>query len=384
MSYPHEICPPELCTGCGACQNICPHNAILMEKGALGHIFPCINTTNCTNCNLCKTVCPVLHQVVLVQPKSTYAAWAIDDEEHRTSSSGGIAAILAKHIVSLGGVVYGAVLDQHKIFHKRIDNKEELGKLKGSKYVHSHTELAYRQVKEDLLAQRIVLYIGLPCQIAGLKNYLKRDYDKLYTVDMICHGIPSQGFFFEYLEKQCKILQNTITDIKFRDESGFNLKVSFNDNSIYCKSCFEDLYYMGFIEKIFYRTSCFSCSYAQSRRCGDLTIGDFWGLGVKTPFNLPVKNGISVLLVNTTKGEHIFHNIQSYTCCVERELSEAVAGNTNLRHASSCPRNYYRFVRDYSHMEFCRALKRNLRIRRLKSLILRLYLPVIKILKNKL
>lgn len=365
-----NICSTAECTGCFACQNICPKEAITMQIGKNGHIFPSVQEEKCIRCNLCKKICPVLNPLSLNEPVQTLAAWATDEEEHKTSTSGGIASVLTRYILSDGGVVYGAVVTNHQILHKRVSTQEEAFKLKGSKYVHSHIEYAFREVKQDLDNGLTVLFVGTPCQIAGLKAYVGNQDRNLYTVDLICHGVPSQKLFFNYLKAK-GIEQESVTNLRFRDENGFNLKIYSEENTVYEKNEIQDLYYMGFNENLFFRDSCYQCTYAQTKRVGDLTIGDFWGLGSEIPFQEESKGNVSVILQNTEKGRNLLAKVQPYLKVVPRTLEEAVKGNYNLQKPSQSTHKDA-FAKDYEKSDLIHAMKKNLYLRRAKSLILRM------------
>ena len=214
-----EICRKEDCTGCWACVNSCLHNAISMREEKLGHLYPLVNSDKCINCGLCIKICPANNSKTLCNPKTAYAGWDKNELEYKSSTSGGAASAFARYIIKNGGIVYGcACLENVDIRHIRIDKEDDLYKLKGSKYVQSNIYDSYRSVKNDLCDNREVLFIGTPCQIAGLKSYLRKEYEKLYLVDLICHGVPSQKLFNYYLEYLSNKFKSKVIDIKFRNK----------------------------------------------------------------------------------------------------------------------------------------------------------------------
>ena len=373
------ICDRHLCTGCGACLNVCPTAAITMKEKKAGHIYPVINSQKCLNCGKCQKICPVNQSVLFYNPTTAYAAWAKDDREHISSTSGGAAAVFTNFVLEKGGVVYGSVFDG-KFLHKRIDNREDTAKLKGSKYVHSHTERTFKEVEADLKGERWVLYIGTPCQIAGLRCYLEREYERLVTVDLICHGVPSQKLLFEHL-KSCGVERDKIENISFRNPNGFYLTVDYADRQQYQKRNLDDLYYIAFSDNLTFRDSCYNCVYAKAVRVGDLTIGDFWGLGKEMPFEQTVKNGISVILVNSEKGRALLENCKKHLHLVERTVNEAVKGNFNLR-SPSFSKNHEIFAKKYERLGCEKALKQCLRVKRMKYFILKFYLKARNVLKK--
>ena len=302
----------------------------MSEKDGIGHIYPSI-TADCINCGKCIKICPANGGVIFNSPLKAYASWAKDKQEHRTSSSGGIASCLVKKHIDNGGIVYGcASLPKGEIKHIRISTKEDANLLKGSKYVQSHLGLLFKQIKKDIESGKEVLFIGLPCQIAGLKKFIGKEDERLLTVDLVCHGVPSQKVLFEYLkakgfEREC------LDEICFREQSGYYLSVIREGQTVYRKSREKDLFYMAFFDNLFFRDSCYKCNYATGKRCSDITLGDFWGLGKNTPFEYQTEGNVSLVLVNSSKGLQALNNCKDDVFVVERSLQEALDGNKNLR-----------------------------------------------------
>lgn len=197
-----DICEKEKCTGCAACMNVCAHNAISMaEQGVCGYIYPTIDQNKCIGCGICVKTCPVNTPIKFNAPLKAFAAISKDHDDLMTSASGGASSVLVNSILTKNGIVYGCVQRNYKhISHERIDKIEDAYLLKGSKYVQSDIGYIYRDVKEDLKTSKTVLFTGTPCQIAGLKSYLKKDYDNLILVDLVCHGVPSQKLLAEDVE----------------------------------------------------------------------------------------------------------------------------------------------------------------------------------------
>ena len=342
IQFPIKLCTPSDCTGCEACRAICPTKSISMSAiGSLLTEIPEINQQTCIQCHACEKVCPILHPLELKQPDKAIAAIAKDIEINSSSSSGGIAAVISKWFIENGGVVYGAVSVGRDVFHNRCVSKEDLDLLRGSKYVKSDLRDSFSKTKEDLKNDKKVVFFGTPCQIAGLKNFLSRDYDNLLTVDLICHGTPSQELLKRHI--QAIVVDNKITRIAFRDE-GFKMRFYDGKSIIYennlWKEQFKDAYYSAFcIACSSFRDSCYHCRYATPKRVSDITIGDFWGLNKDVKFSRK-PTGVSVILPVTDKGNRFINgNIKDYLEMYDRPLYEAVKGNAQLRGTSTLTHN---------------------------------------------
>lgn len=346
----NRVCDRDKCTGCWACVNACPKQCISMKEGELRHLYPEVEQSLCVDCGLCQKVCPAVNPQEKNTPQIVYACWTKDEEECKSSTSGGMGATFARHIIQGGGVVYGcACMDDVNVRHIRVDKEEDLVLLKGSKYVQSSIRDCYCCVKEDLQkTDRKVLFVGTPCQIAGLRGFLRRDYDNLYLVDLICHGVPSVGYLREHLKN---VTARTKYDaVRFREgRDRYCLSVMVEGEKIYSsdvwESRYEDVYYNAFIDGYTYRESCHACAYAEKNRVSDITIGDFWGLHD----DIPVKheNGINCMLVNTSKGNALVEAVKESVHLYRRELSEAVNGNDQLR----APKGYNLRIRMFLKLQ---------------------------------
>lgn len=363
------ICEKEKCTGCFACYNICPKNAIEMKEDDNGFVYPVVNKEKCINCNLCKKVCPSLNEVELKSPLKCFAMQAKNNEILKESTSGGAATIFSEYILKNDGIVYGASFEKKfKINHIRIEKIEDLKKLKGSKYVHCYINDTYKKVKEDLLNKKKVLFTGTPCQIAGLKKFLIKDYDNLYCIDIICHGVPSQKYLKDEIASKTEL--NDITSLKFRIEDDFKIVAKQNDTTVYEKEKSYSKYYEGFMDGFFYRENCYNCRYASSKRCSDITIGDFWGIKDDCILYDERQKGLSVILPITEKGLKLFESCKEEMKFEERNIEEAVLGNSQLRNPTQINKDYFKFKKLYPKIGFEKAYKkcRNLKTfkRRLK------------------
>lgn len=348
-------------------------SAICLKPNEIGHLFPYIDEEKCVGCGACQKDCPAFTNNF--HPKHisiVYAAWARDIIEHTTSTSGGLASVLARSVISSGGVVYGcASLPKCEFKHIRISKEEDISLLKGSKYVQSYMGLTYRQVKKDLQSDIKVLFIGTPCQISGLLAFLQKDYDNLYTVDLVCHGVPSQQLLLDHINS-IGINKEDVTKVSFRDPDGYYLTIWNGEKVLYKKDHLSDLYYSGFNDALFFRESCVNCKYAKPDRTGDITLGDFHGLGKDIPFTINSNGNISLLTINSHKGEQMLKDISSKIEYYTRTLDEAFKYNPQLRESSHRKANYSSFVKKYKEEGYIKAVNSTLFVRRLKNIILKI------------
>jgi len=339
--YFHRIIniPAKFCSGCGACQAICPKQCISMAVDSEGFFYPYRNTNKCVKCHLCEKVCPVLEKEKQRTPLKTMFGKHLNAEIRKNSSSGGVFYALAEKIIDNGGIVYGAAFsNDNSIKHIRISVRKDLTLLQGTKYVQSSTEGIFKLVENDLQKGLNVLFSGTPCQIAGLQKFLRKKYDNLLSVEVVCHGVPSPAVWARFLEEEKnKIFKSTpctdslnrndidisVKDINFRDKrDGWrNYGLSFK-TSIYSKSQhndslifydrFKNSYMKGFLGHLFLRPSCHNCFSKNFASNADLTIGDAWGIEhYTTSFDDDL--GISLIIINTIKGETALSAISTLT-----------------------------------------------------------------------
>lgn len=300
------------CTGCGACVNICPNSAIMMIPNDEGFITPKIDTTVCINCGLCEKHCPVLvkKENTNGEQPEIYAVRA-DDSIREKSSSGGFFSLVAEWIIQQDGIVCGAAFDKNfQLHHIVVDNVADLDLLRGSKYLQSNVGNIYNQVKNTLKDNRKVLFTGTPCQVAALYNITGQD-ENLYTIDILCHGVPSQEIFNRYLSEISD--GRTVKSINFRSkEFGWvcnHIKIDFLNGESYIGTDKEDAYEKGFLQNLFLRLSCSNCSFCELPRWANITMGDFWGIS-KIDSSQNDGKGTSLVLINNEKGEYIFNGIK--------------------------------------------------------------------------
>lgn len=339
-----NICNEDICTGCGACKAICPTNSIILKANEEGFIMPVINDMSCINCGKCKEMCPSNNS--LNRNKAVfkvYAAQNMDTNVLKNSTSGGAFAALAIPILQSEGVVFGATMDtRFNVKHIKVSNEKELQLLHGSKYVQSNTANTYKEAEKELKAGKKVLYVGTPCQIAGLYAVLGNShYDNLITADLVCHGVAPQALFRKYLDELGKKENSPVVNFQFRNKEQlseqYNSKISFLNSKISYVDCIDNDYLSCYMQLAIYRESCYKCKYANIPRVADFTIGDYIGVDSKVVNKNIKQKGISVLLVNNETALKYFEEIKRYLKLWERPLEEATSTNLCLIQPSKRP-----------------------------------------------
>lgn len=329
------------CTGCGACASSCAANAIRMERDAEGFLQPVINTDKCKECGLCQKKCPELHPLMRTDYSRQEVYAVISKNDRNVSSSGGAFSVFARWILKQGGVVVGATMDINLyVHHIIIDSIEQLKLLRGSKYVQSDLKNTYKDVKKILLGGRKVLFTGTGCQVAGLYAYLggKRYEGLLFTLDLVCHGAPSQGVFDSYLsklQKKLALMDKNIEGFRFRKLDSWSIipTIKFSESKWRLLSLSENAYMEAFFKGITFRESCFNCQYCNTQRIGTFTIADFWGIGRHgVKFLKNVSSGVSLVIDNLGVLNEIKAELDKYAYIEKRTMSEAIAEQSNLKY----------------------------------------------------
>ena len=336
-----EIIKKELCSGCHACFNICPKQCIEMISDDDGFWYPRINENECVNCNKCNEVCPVLNKSENNDVGKAYAAINQDEKIRSGSSSGGIFTLLADYIIDRNGVVFGAAFDdEFNVTHIAVDCKDDLHKLRGSKYAQSKIGDTYKQAKRFLDTGKWVLFSGTPCQISGIKSYLGKNYEKLITQDIICHGVPSPMIWQKYIKCREKISESQVKRISFRNKKQgwktYSVSVKFANNTEYIKRHCEDSYMKAFLKNLSLRPSCYNCHSKSLERESDITLADFWGCA-DIVSDMDDDKGLSLVFVNSIKGKQIFEGISDKTEYREVDIHKAVQYNPSA--CVSVPQN---------------------------------------------
>jgi len=333
-----SIVNKDKCFSCRSCEQSCINQSILMSFSNEGFLYPEINEKTCINCGKCLKVCPAINVMKNKEYEKNFLGLRLKDSKKiKESSSGGVFAAIADFILLKDGFVYGAAFDSNlQLRHIRIDSKDELIKLKGSKYIVSDTSNTYSDIKEKLCTNPDVylLYSGTPCQIAGLKSFLGKEYKNLFTVDLVCHGVPSQKLFNQYINWLEEKVGEKILYYGFRDKDikGWTCtgKIKTSTKTKIINSAL-DPYYSAFMRGLTYRKSCYSCPFANiDNRPGNVSIGDFWGVEIQIP-SFYSKNGVSCCIINDEKGKDLFYQIKEKFYIVETTKEKIYYENQNLK-----------------------------------------------------
>ncbi len=344
-----KLATSELCTGCGACAYRCPKGCISMRESNIGIVLPEIDTTSCIDCHACETVCPILNELPSFCSQKAFAAWSNNKEERRTSASGGIAAEMYKMAIDKGYKIVGAVQQEDfSVEHEISDSKEIIQAFKNSKYVFSSMYKVFEVIKSTLKERRKVLFIGLPCQVAALRQLFK-DNDDLLLVEIVCHGTTPVSYLRQHIDMLNKHTDNVAKRMSFRDPYTYTYTFTFTlynaeNQRFYAKRTKDgDTYQFGYHRAVSYRENCYHCKFAKPERNADITIADYHGLGIVKPATYDSKN-VSLILENTDKGHSFVEMLitEKRITANERPLQEPFKGEAQLRHPSQT--NKYRLI----------------------------------------
>lgn len=348
-----EICLPIDCTGCQVCKQICPKSAIQMIEDEKGHIYPSINQVSCIDCGLCVKHCPSINTVEANIPQKVIAGWVNESKARMSSTSGGISYALSKMIVSSGGYFCGVIWDKtsNGTKHELTNEFRHLIDFQGSKYSHSDTSDVFQRIKQRLQRDETVLFTGTPCQVAGLKSFLHKDYENLFTVDLICHGVPSRKILRERIESIERSSKKKVVNMKSREKTPnqyfTSTQYTYEDGTSMLVSVYKDPFFRCFVENFALRPNSFQCQYAKRTRVADLTIGDFWGYEPHSLKFRSFRKGTSAILINTNKGFGLFNSIKNDLIWEERNFQEVSSCNRNLNAPQMKPKKYDEFWESY-------------------------------------
>ena len=334
------------CCGCSACAQRCPKQCISMQSDEEGFLYPKADGSVCIDCGLCEKVCPIINQNDEREPLAVYAAKNADDAVRMQSSSGGLFTLLAEQMIGQGGVVFGARWDADwSVRHDCVDRKENISKFRSSKYLQSIIGDCYVKTEKFLKKGRKVMFTGTPCQIAGLKHFLRKDYENLLAVEVICHSVPSPGVWQQYLSEKLQnmgLRKSEIQQISFRDKStgwkAYSFVIKDKSGNEYRELSSKNTFMRGFLADLYTRPSCQVCVAKHLKSGSDITLGDWWGIDSLMP-EIDDDRGVSAVTVNTLKGSWALRdlNVQLYSVSYDALVkynsaiikSAAIAKNRN-------------------------------------------------------
>ncbi|MDM8240785.1 Coenzyme F420 hydrogenase/dehydrogenase, beta subunit C-terminal domain [Phocaeicola barnesiae] len=388
----------EECTGCSVCLQVCPHQAITMVEDNEGFMQPEIDKNKCIECGLCVKKCPQLTNNLRNNKTSSTCYAAYSYIYQKNGSSGGMFSAIANYILKNKGIVYGAAFNENlKLKHIGVMSETEMQPLRGSKYVQSDLNHTFKEVKKHLENNTLVLYSGTPCQIDGLLSFLgKKEYNNLITIDLICHGVPSQKAFDKWIQEISKKIGD-IKEFQFRKLDGWSTvpRVTTKNGKILSLRYDMEAYMWAFYKGYLFRKCCYNCKYANINHPADITLADFWGIGnYGTVFKPDQTHGISLVLTNSTKGEEVINSLNNIYI-EKRALSEALNEQHNLKEPSFKPKvrdtSAIDFISEMSLLEFSKKYKLLPRHKRIYIITCKIkdtlidygFFDIIKELKNK-
>ena len=395
---PLQIGLPEAdaCYGCGACTNICPKYCIEMITNEYGERKPRVDTTNCIVCGNCMKVCPALRDPDLKKPQKIWALAIKDPEKRKGSASGGAARLLYEQALSQGATVYGCDFNEQHILRMRSARcLDEIEGFRNSKYTYCRMENTYRDIKERLAQGEKILFIGTSCQVDAVLRYVGNDKANLFTVDLLCHGVPPEMYFIEYLEGEEKYFHTKIDKILFRGSNrnrDFYLSLYHKNQKLKDEFARCNIFYAGYVNKLFYQKKCYSCPYSGERRCSDITICDWWGeIGLTDA-------KASLILVNSDEGNIFLEKIfsRSDVWYEEHSLQDAINSNEQLKGTSEQFSDFVEMREFYKKNGFMKMAEkyvrphileyekkiRNEKIRRIMHLPIRIVKKAMRVVKH--
>ena len=353
------------CTGCMACLNVCPNDAIEVIKSKDGFAYTKINKEKCIGCNLCRKVCPSnkYYKNEYNSPEF-YAAFNLNEKDRIKSSSGGMVSLIARTTLKKNGVVYGVTLNGKQAKNVRIDNEKELYKIMGSKYVQSEVGHTLKNVKQDLDDQKQVLFTGTPCQIEGLRSYLNKDYNNLICVSIICHGVPSPEIFKKYIEEKEEKNSSKLKNINFRNKQlgwhNYNIEYEYDNGKKEVVPASKDIYMSGYLKDYFLRECCYNCQMKYGEKStADIIIGDFWGIESTLP-EIDDDKGVSAIVINSVKGKDIFEELKENIKYEKVSLEDISNGNPMLVSSTGYTKNkdnFFKLMESNEISTYIEALK---------------------------
>lgn len=406
-----RIADKQKCCGCGACVQCCPKRCITMHEDGEGFLYPTVDAQCCVDCGSCEKVCPIKNgEKPEHHPLEILAAKNADEDIRKESSSGGIFTLLAERTIKNGGVVFGARFDDKwEVVHSYTETIDGLAVFRGSKYLQSRIGESFREVERLLKQGREVLFSGTPCQVAGLRMFLRKEYDKLLLVDFVCHGVPSPGVFRQYLKEEvnkfarqdensdslssakqtfsnghgfCKERIVSVESFSFRDKrlgwKKYSIALTLSNatadedkNTVFLSTPFQENAFMNaFLSNIILRPSCYACPSKGGRSGSDITLGDFWGIENVMP-DFDDDCGVSLVMLCSQKGIEILQNLNMM--CRNATYGEAVHFNNSIELSVGVPANRAYFFRAFHKNGFNQAYAQTTSAKPLDRIKRRLY-----------
>lgn len=377
-----EIKDKAKCSGCHSCMNICPKNCIEMKVDKEGFWYPEVDKEKCIECGLCEKRCPILNDMSIKNKPQAYACYNKDGEIRKESSSGGVFTLLASYIIDNGGIVYGAAFNQNfEVEHIEVTNKQDLSKLRGSKYVQSKLGDTYSKIKEHLNQNKLVYFSGTPCQIDGLLCFLNKRYDNLICQDFICHGVPSPKVWKKYLNERNKQFGNRPKNINFRNKKygweSFDMCIEY-ENYTYNEIHRKDTFMQAFLKDLCLRPSCYDCHSKSLHRNSDITLADFWGIKEICP-EMYDNKGTSLVFINGNKGKQLFDEILKDINYQEVDINKASKYNPSSFKSVNIPEKREEYMNNIFNNRFDKYSKKYTKL----PLLLRIKIFIARLIKYK-
>lgn len=360
-----DVSDKEDCCGCTACKYICPVNAIEMKEDEEGFLYPIVDEEKCINCGLCKKTCPILNRKK--EEKIEQKAYILNNKEKKIrekSTSGGAFTEIAKYVLNKNGIVYGAAFNNSfEVEHQKAIKEEELEKFRNSKYVQSNLKDTFKEIKEHLEEGKFICFSGTPCQIEGLKDYLKKDYENLVLVDVVCRAVPSPKLLRKYLDyiQEKSLNHEPIQSISFRDKSKYGYKYTqmkiTSKNNTYENGIETDPYLRAFFNGYSIRSSCLNCKFKKRYRVSDFTMWDCFNVE-KFDKNMDDNGGTTRLLIHTEKGRKIFDEIKDNFIYKEINTDKIIEGSKEIVYSTKDNPNREKFFEDFNRMDINKVFEK--------------------------
>jgi coenzyme F420-reducing hydrogenase beta subunit len=351
-----------MCTGCSSCCNICPHGCITMNIDIEGFWYPVIDDQKCSQCGLCNQVCPVLYKQIVDNDPRAYACINNNESVRRFSSSGGVFTLIAEAVINQGGIVFGAKFDENFfVSHCCAETLEGIEEFRGAKYIQSKIGDSYKLARFFLDQERKVLFSGTPCQIGGLKTYLGKNYEHLFCVDFICHGVPSPKVWQYYLRCRIDNANSPISKVAFRNKDkgwkSYSVLLNFQNGTEYRRTRYQDLYIRAYLKDICLRPSCYNCAFKTLHRQSEITLADFWGIQNILP-EMDDDKGTSLVIVNSIRGENMLNKIANKIIFKQVNLEKSIYFNSSAIQSMPIHPKRKKFFEELNKKPFDKLVKK--------------------------